>query len=378
MTSTAAPKPAAPPDATTPGTAPMSLRSTISEAWRNLATGTTRALSAALALTLILAALAELEIATTGALVDRVRAFVAAGASTYVISADDNIDAAACSRLAVTGVLDRAGALRVAAPVTLTAMPWSPIQMMEVTPGLLDLIAPTRREPAGQGVYASTDLADTIAPLANSRTVSVPPMTVLGTYAWPDDGRPAPLQYAALAPAPATGAFDQCWARATDPTVDGSYLLRSVLIRTPSDPTQVTLTQLNSSLGAKLTARDDFTVRPSRWAWAAAALGGLLLSMVLVWLRRVELAAGRAVGVPLASQLLGALLEAGVWSVAACLLSAPYVLMRANAVAASDQTWVALLAVPIGLGALCGVAIGTLLAVALVSRRPVEAYLRTR
>ncbi|MEO7069717.1 MAG: hypothetical protein ABI131_04410 [Nostocoides sp.] len=366
----------------------MPLASVTSEAWRNLCTGTTRALALAVALAASLTVLLWADVGAAASLASKVDAYVATGASTYTLTSVDNIDGRACDRLVTSGVVGAAGAIRSADEVQFAVLPSNPVAAFAATSGLLELIAPHRPSPGSAGVYLSPALRDTLAPTlpgpgtvsaASTVTpVSVAPVTALGVYPWPDDGRPSQLQYAVLAAAPATGTFDQCWVRAVEPTLDPSFLLRSTLLRTPTDPSDAQIAQLNPRLGRSLTAATDFDTRPTRLSWLAGLGVGLLLSAVGLWLRRLELANAREVGVPALSQLMGILLETLAWALAAAVLATPALLVRASTGAADGRSALAQVGLPVLLAGVFGALLGAVAARLTLRRRPVTAYLRTR
>lgn len=359
----------------------MPLVSVASEAWRNLCTGTTRALTFALTLAATLGVLVWADVGSAVSLADKVHTYVAAGASTHTLVSTGNIDAAACERLISSGYVDAAGALRGSGDVRLSVLPSNPLGGYTATPGLLQLIAPNRPHPGGTGVYISPALSDTIAPdLSGSATTGrfVAPVTVLGIYPWPDDGRPTPLQYALLGAAPPAGAFDQCWVRSIDPTVDPTFLLRSTLIRMPTGPSDAEVAQLNPRLGESLTASSEFASRPTRLAWLVSLGIGALLAAAAIWLRRLEFASARELGVPVAAQLAGTLLETLAWALTGMVLSVPLVIVGASRGAAPDRATLVTVGLPILIAGITGSAFGSIATTAILRRRAVTFYLRTR
>jgi hypothetical protein len=367
------------------GRRPMPLTSVGSQAWRNLCTGTSRPLTFASTLALALSLLAWADVASAATLAGKVHAFVASGASTYTLISDANIDGAACEGLVSSGYAEAAGGLRTGGDTRLRALPDNPVGVYEATPGLLGLIAPDRPHPDSTGVYLAPALADDVAPVLNHRPgegvdvpVLVAPMTALGTYPWPDDGRPAQLQYAVLGAVRPVGAFDQCWVRSVDPTADPRFLLRSTLIRTPTDPDDAQVAQLNPRLGESLAATAEFGSRPNRLAWVVSLGVGFLLAAASVWLRRVELAGGREVGMATVAQLTQILLETLAWALAGALLAAPLLMARAAQGAPVDRLSLMAVGVPVLMAGAAGSLIGSITTAALVRRRPVISYLRTR
>lgn len=364
--------------------APILLASVLSEAGRNLCTGTARALVLALVFASALGALAWVEVATAGNASKEVADFVAAGASTYTLTSTGNVDGAACEGLSETGNVDVAGAVRQTDGVRLEVIRSTPVPVYEVTPRLLGLFDLARANASAAGVYLSPGLAEVVAPqlasLEGDRKAgsqSLPPVNAIGVYRWPDDGRPTSLQYAIIAETPPLGAFDQCWIRATDPATDPSFLLRSVLLRDAGAGIEVELGQLNPTFGTTLSTKLTFATRPTRLAWLAAMVFGALLGAASIWLRRLEVASARDFGWAAGAQQLQSLLEALSWATAGLLLAAPALAFRASQ-EMTDQRDIALVAAPILLGGLVGALAGVAAASALIRQKPTSEYLRTR
>lgn len=363
--------------------ATMPLTSIASEAWRNLCTGTTRAFGFAVAMAAGLGVLILADVASAGDATSKVDEFIAAGASTYTLTSEMNVDGAACERLAGTVYVDAAGALREGDSVRLEILPSTPVSVYEVTPRFIDLLVPDRVRPDQAGVYFSPTLADTLVPGFESAGNGEPsvrrivPVEVIGVYPWPDDGRPASLQYAMVGATPAGGTFDQCWVRAADPMTDPSFLLRSTLVRNPVTTTEVEVAQLNPSLGTTLSAPAEFRARPTRFAWVAGLSLGSLLGAASLWLRRIEIANAREVGVTAGAQQAQTLLETGFWAIAGLLLAAPIAVIRASQ-EHTDQVGLAIMATPILLAGLIGALMGAAGGAALLRRKPLTEYLRTR
>lgn len=293
--------------------------SVVSEAWRDLLTGTTRAATLALVLTLGVGALAVLD---ARAMVDVLRTaeeFRAAGAATWVLEDQDNVDGTRCDALDGVGGM-RAGALRQGPPLRALAMPSSQLTTWEVSPGLLGA-ALGRDVAPDPGVWVSEDLATTLGLTAGSTLATTEGGTpVAGVYTWPDDGRARTLGYALVVPVAATGTFSQCWAATWPPDEDTAGLLYSATGSKVG--AQATLGQLNSRLGAALDAPALLEARLTRWAPAAAAALGLAVGWVGVRMRRLQVAAALHARVPRAHLTWQLVLEAAAWVLVAVLVCA--------------------------------------------------------
>jgi len=328
--------------------------------------------------------LAWAEVAAAGDASRKVADFVAAGASTYTLTSERNIDGATCEGLADTGYVDVAGALRETDSVRFEVIRSTPVAMYEVTPRLVDLLIPNRLTSSKVGVYLSPALAEVVAPGlgsstgdGNSGSRSLHPVDAIGVYKWPDDGRPTSLQYAIVGETPPVGVFDQCWIRASDPTSDPSFLLRSVLRRGAGTGVEAELAQLNPTLGTTLSAKTDFASRPTRYAWLAGLFLGSLLGAASLWLRRLEVASARDLGLAPGAQQMQTALEAMTWAFAGLVLTAPALAFRVSQ-ELTDPADLILVAAPILLAGWVGVLAGTAGVAAWIRRKPTSDYLRTR
>lgn len=294
----------------------MRAGSVLTEAWRDVATGTAR--SSVLALVLALG-VGVLGVVDARAVVDVLRdaeEYRASGAATWVVQDDDGVDGFRCDALdGVAGM--RAGALRQGEPLRALAMPSSQITTWEVTPGLLD-VALGRTDRGASGVWVSADLADTLGVGAGDVLATAQgEATVAGTYVWPDDGRARVLGYAVLAPVTATGSFDACWAATWPPDGDTAGLLYATT-RPGAEPT---FGQLNARLGAAFDAGSRLDARVTRWAPAAAVLLGLAVGWAGARVRRLQIASAMHARVPRAHLAWQHLVEAAVWVGAAALVA---------------------------------------------------------
>ncbi|WP_017571339.1 hypothetical protein [Nocardiopsis halotolerans] len=298
----------------------MNGRELLGEVRRNLRTGTTRAVLFALALAAVTGTLAVADARTIVGLHQRAAAFVASGASVRVLDVAGSVDGGACDALAqVTGVA-ASGALAEDGSLVLSSMPDNPVPAYRVTPGLAAVLGV--RAESTSGVWVSARTAETLgADPGQVLDTTDGPMTLAGVFDYPDDGRDSRLGYAVLLPEPAAGSFDQCWADTRPPTEKADELLRWA-VRPGADPSlSVTLGQLNTSLGTTFDGAAAFGERPTRFAAPAAALAGLVLGFVAVWLRRLELAGALHVGVSRRVLLAGTVLETSVWALAGLVLA---------------------------------------------------------
>ncbi len=294
-----------------------------SEAWRNLATGTSRAGLLALGFVLTIGTLAAVDVRAVVAVLQEAAEFRAAGATVQVLESEAGIDGARCAALTGTGGVTAAGAVRRGADVRALNLPSATVSVLEVTPAFLDVLPGAgTAAPATPGIWLAADLADALGAGAGDEiATSAGPATIAAVYAFPDDGRDRTLGYAALAPVPAVGAFDACWAEIWPPDEAASALVRSALVPTAAGQPEVTQAQLNPRLGRDHDAVAALADRLTGPAPGAATVAGLLLGLGAARARRLELASALHARVPkpaLAFQVLG---EAVAWVGAATLVT---------------------------------------------------------
>ena len=208
----------------------LSWRALLSKAWRDCLSGTARVgmltiLATALVGGIICADAFSLRSVSVEAASFRVHL-----GSVRVLQAQGSIDGATCDALSrIPGV--RAGAVRsVESGLSPLALPASSLPLYEVTPGTVSLLGTTTADPTGILLpeQVAEDLGTTqgaLLPLAHGQA------EVAGTYPWDEnDGRRPGYAYAALAPVPATGTFDECWYESWPHSDDVDALVRSTLV----------------------------------------------------------------------------------------------------------------------------------------------------
>ncbi|GHC73246.1 hypothetical protein GCM10007079_07010 [Nocardiopsis terrae] len=302
----------------------------LSEAWRNLATGTSRAAVFGLGLAVVCGALAVADARNIVALEQRAAEFVASGASVRVLSAESSVNGSSCDALSGVPGVGGAGALRERAALRLDAMPDNPLPAYTVTPGLAAVLGV--ETVTAEGVWLSEETARTLeATPGQSLGTAEGALTVAGTFPYPDDGRDVRPGYAALVPSADTDPFDECWARVWPPSESTQELLLSAVAADSPADTALTTGQLNASLGETFDGAAEFSDRITRFVPPATALAGLLLGFVSVRLRRLEFASALHVGQSRRSQLVTALLETGVWSTSGLVLAGCALVLASHA-----------------------------------------------
>ncbi len=363
----------------------MRARSILSEAGRNIATGTSRLALLALVLT---ATVGTVVVADARAVVDVLAdaaAYRAAGAAVHIVEANGDVHGGSCEALASHPGVTASGAVRLAAPIRAQNYPASDLQTWEATPGMTTLLAPQSgarstaqagavHEP---GLWLSADLASTLgATRAGTLTTTAGAATVAGAYPWPSDGRDRALAYSVLSPVPAQGMFDQCWAEVWPADEEVASLMFTTL--SPGTSSKARLTQLNSSLGTDFDAPQLLQARVTRHAPLITAVVGLLLGWAAVRTRRLEIASALHARTPASALALQHLLEALAWVVTASALIA-----GAAAWAATEgspepalTTWLTAMR-GTGVAALTAL-LGTLLGVAATREKHLFRYFKNR
>lgn len=355
----------------------MRLSAVWSEALRNLATGTSRLVIAAAVLGSALAGLSAADGSAVVSLVDDAAGYRVAGAAVSTLSTTGRVDGGACEALVGLPDAEHAGAMR-RAPADLVAltMPASPIPTYEVTPGFAALLTGSVTD-AGLLVSdaAAEALGITAGDLLQTSDGDAP---VDATYTYPDDGRRSGLGYAVVI----VTASGTCWLSQWPQSPDSTGLLATVLTHQAADPSgrdeAPVLSQLNGRLGAMMDAASLFDLRPTRaLPWVALCVGALL-GVVLVALRRLELASARHSKVSLHAQLLQVLLEATAIGVtAAGVMAVPMTVVIARAPVEAALTLGVIGARTAVLGA-AGLVVGAVAATALVRERHLFRYFSDR
>lgn len=339
----------------------MRRREIAREAWRNVASGTTRVVLGALALATLCGVLAWLDVRTARAVVDDAQRFRDAGGAVWVLAAPGLVDGAACETLGQVPGVQAAGALREGPRHRVPALPQQPVSGLEVSPGFAGVLGVDAR--AG-GVLLPTELAARLGAVPGGGVaLDGTEAPVAGVYRYPDDGRRPGLGYAVLSPSPADAGYDECWASTwpQSPEVRG-LLLATLSGPVPPGPQQPTVVQLNTTLGASFDAAGRFAGRPTAWAPWAALLGGFALGACSVLLRRLELASHQHAGVGRDALTTQHLLEAGAWVALTWLLDVAVVTAAVLGLPLADAGPLFLLGVlPAfagGIGALLGSLVG--------------------
>lgn len=354
----------------------LSWRALLSEAWRDCLSGTARVgiltiLATALVGGVICADAFSLRSVSVEAASFRVHM-----GSVRVLQAQGSIDGATCEALSrIPGV--RAGAVRsVESGLSPLALPASSLPLYEVTPGTVSLLGTTTADPTG--ILLPEQVAEELGtsqgallPLAHGQA------EIAGTYPWDEnDGRRPGYAYAALAPVPATGTFDECWYESWPHSDDVDALVRSTLAG--SDDQNAQVLAMNPTRGTAFDAAGQLRQRPTWWAWIAASTIGAALGAAATWWRRLEIASALHSGLRRSDTTVLQLFEAVAWVGGAFVLSSGICLTILSGAPTSDRSDLIRLVATEGICAASWTLIGVVIASTTIQERQLFAFFKGR
>ncbi|RMI06576.1 hypothetical protein EBM89_15970 [Cellulomonas triticagri] len=352
----------------------------LGEARRDLVSGASRAGPWGLLLLVLTVLLCAADASAVLTLESRARTFVDTGGATHVLSSPGGVSGSACDALSGVGTVVASGALRTSSDrLALAATPRSPVTVSEVTPGFARLLDVTPRGEAATGLLLSEALADQVlaASAPQVATESGAATAVRGTYAWPRDGRLQALAYAALAPAPAAGTFDECWLTVWPPAEAATDLVTLALLP-GAGASDVAVTQLNTSPGGAFDGETLFQQRETRWVTVIGAGAGALLGLVAVRVRRLELASARHCGVGRAGLVGQVGVETLAWSAVAAGTAWGLTILVVAGAGTEDLAAILLVTARPALAATVGCVLAAALATARIRERDVLRYFKDR
>lgn len=349
------------------------------EAWRDVLSGTSRTVTFASLLGVVVLGLGSADVMTVRALTADAARYQASGASIITFEAPGRIDPGACTALASVSGVRAAGAVRTGTDsLTPSALPSSTIPVIEVTSGLAEVL---RAQVGGTGVVLSEQAASALALAPGDELLTSETTTpVAGVYAYPQDGRRAGLGFAALVPTTDGAAFDECWVDIWPTSPQTPILLQTVLL--PSDGTEASegpvLAQLNSTLGTTFDGGARLDARITRFAsWVVLGLGAGS-GYLAVRLRRTQLASALHAGT--ARHDLGTVvaLETLSWTLPVALLAAVAIVVAAALGADHDAGHTVVLGSRVAVAGVVGPLVGTALGCAQTRERHLFRYFKDR
>ncbi|MFJ6678617.1 hypothetical protein ACIQLK_05735 [Microbacterium sp. NPDC091382] len=286
----------------------------LGESFRNVRSGTTRALLGVVALFSILLGTVASDGLAASDIFSSQRAVRASGASVVTVSALGGIDGERCASLArVHGVVGAFALREAPARLTLDAMPDTSFALYETTG---DPVAVLGGRSTSDGLLMSSQISTLLAaadrPLLSVAN-EVEPVRVDGVFNYPDDGRNSQLAAAFLASTAASGAFDSCWFSLWPPSEELAGLA-SLVVMPGVDASSVSIGQLNQTFGRATTTDELMQTRTTRYLPPAGALLAFVLTFLMIRSRRVELSVARHLGQSARGQVGQLLIETATWA----------------------------------------------------------------
>lgn len=301
----------------------MRSKAIIREAWRNVTSGTARAVVLTLLLACVMATALAAELDTVASLEREAEEFRASGASILTITAPGRVDGARCDRLGDLPGVRAAGAITIegGSSVSMVALPGAPLQMATVSAAFPRVIGATGDDGTGLLVPADVtaqlgwEVGDDLPTVAGTARLA-------GTYAYPNDGRREGYGYLAMEVLPGEDVFDECWVDSW-PMVAGLNGLLHTTLR-PGDGTGEApqVRQLNPSKGIEFSGDRRYRERITRLTGIPVGVLALVVAFVSIRARRIELATALHDGMRRRDLWLIVLIEWGCWALPAALMVA--------------------------------------------------------
>lgn len=362
----------------------------LSEAWRNIATGTTRALTCATILTLIAAGTAIFDLTGILALQHESRQWATSAAAIHIISGHKQIDPITCADLTqATGTtrdhtrttpIQAAGALKSSGEITLTAMPSAPLDAWQATPGLANVLGIGATQQTRPGVWISSQLAATLhAREGDDLPTTQGIMHISAVFPWADDSRDQRPSYAIITPTPIdTGQqWDECWATIDPANPDAEDLLNTAAIPGTAPATQTK--QANTMLGTNPDLDNRYRQRTTRIMLAITPIAAFVIALTATRARRIEIADSLHMGLPRQGILATGILETLAWTLPAILAATAtvYTTARWTSGHANALTLTAI-QLPALTAALITAQIGTITAITVIHDNQLFAFFKNR
>ena len=303
----------------------------LSEVWRNVATGTTRALACAGILTLIAAGTAVFDLTAITSLQHESRQWATSAAAIHIISGSKQIDPTTCANLTqttgttggtTTNPIQAAGALKSNGEITLTAMPAAPLDAWQATPGLANVLGVGAREQTQPGVWISSQLAATLhAREGDDLPTTQGTMHISAVFPWADDSRDQRLAYAIITPTPINAGqqWDECWATINPANPDAEDLLNTTATAIPGAAPATQTKQANTMLGTNPDLDTRYRQRTTRSMLAITPIAAFAIAIMATRARRIEIADDLHMGMPRQGILATNALETLAWTLPAIL-----------------------------------------------------------
>jgi hypothetical protein len=277
------------------------------EAVRNFCAGVSRPILVLLAVSSIAVITTALQTGGLAGAMNKASVFHKAMASVQAITAEGQINAAACDALSKTGGIAGSGAI-LFTPESLTAitLPENPIPLAYISDGFLNLLNFSALDMRVNGVYISETVANRLGKKVGERfyLTNWQPVDIRGIYKNPDSGAQTGLGYVILAPTPDKHArFSSCLADIWPYNPSVANILYTTITgdetkRTASEKSQqIELKQVNGKFGSQNAAYSDYRNSPAIITPLFALLLAFFTGIAFARLRRLELTSALHCGV---------------------------------------------------------------------------------
>lgn len=350
----------------------MRTRGILREAWRNVSSGTTRALVGTVLLAAILIGVGLVDGLAKRDVFLAQRAYRAAGGHISTIQASGEVDAARCVALNEVPAIRGAVALRERGSLHIDVLPDNPVSRYAVAGDPVALLGGERG--AEGGVALSVSLAERLGVTPGSMVSTTEGETRISqVFHYASDGRNPVLELAALTPVPPEGRFDHCWVAVWPP----NQFLDGLLLSTV-DTNNVDLGHLNTVLGQPQATQNLLAARPTRFIPFFGAALAALLGFALTRGRRVELALALQLGVRRRDQLLQVVLESSSWLGAALLVAEAALMTVLAGLTSGEARWLAVAGALDSAGITLAAGVGVLAGLATIATGKLYGWARDR
>ncbi|WP_435299781.1 hypothetical protein [Timonella sp. A28] len=316
----------------------MKLKHVWSESWRNLVTGTSRALIGLICLAVLTTTSMFLHGSQAKKIFDDQTAFVQSGAATVVVTQTGNIDAKRCAALGhLQGVQGSVALRSVPERFKLDTLPNTTPALHEYNGQPLKLFGGTGTD-VGNGVLLSSLLANQIYAEVNDEvSVAAQKTKITGIFRYPDDGRDTSLSSTALTPVPAEGTFNQCLYTVWPSNHLLESLAQTVIISANTED-QPEFGVLNSSLGPSKSTEKLLHSRDSIYFIYGAAIFAGVLGFLLLRSRKIEFSVAQHLGQSRLNQLVQIVIESALWIIPGSVAGIVITLISVNKNVTTEET----------------------------------------
>ncbi|GIG20829.1 hypothetical protein Cch01nite_15530 [Cellulomonas chitinilytica] len=270
----------------------MRVEAILREAWRNVSSGTVRAVALSLVLTALGLTAVAAEFSFVSGVEREAQEFRDSGGSIITVLAPGRVDGARCDGLASVRGVRAAGALAVLHDerITAVALPGAPLAHGRASAGFPAVLR--AETDGGPGLILSGDAERLLdATVGDGLRTTDGTTRVSGVYEYPRDGRRDGYGYMALETDGSSTAFDECWVDVwPQDAAMRSLILTTLRPGTGTDDEQPEVAPLNLTHGLGFEGYTRYRDRITRWAGVGIGVLTAIISFVALRARRVEIA----------------------------------------------------------------------------------------